>query len=164
MYAGSISAKPSLSLPAKLRRRSLPRPRPAAEPSTDKGDNREKALALWRDKASIRAEPWSSFIFSPARSNSRDDLAGEVLRWHPRSGAMLALFRNILTGEPQAVSRTFLDREGKKLGRKFLGPVACAAVMLDAFDEVLEGLHIGEGVETCTAARRLGLRPAWALG
>ena len=26
------------------------------------------------------------------------------------------------------------------------------------------GLHVGEGVETCLAARQLGLRPAWALG
>jgi hypothetical protein len=29
---------------------------------------------------------------------------------------------------------------------------------------VLAGLHIGEGVETCMAARQLGLRPCWALG
>jgi putative DNA primase/helicase len=25
-------------------------------------------------------------------------------------------------------------------------------------------LHVGEGVETCMAARQLGLRPTWALG
>ena len=25
-------------------------------------------------------------------------------------------------------------------------------------------LHIGEGVETCMAARQLGLKPTWALG
>ena len=104
-----------------------------------------------------------------------DDLAGDVLRWHPRIGAMLALFRSIDTGRPQAVSRMFFDAEGRlrvriatETGRKtkrwFLGPVRGAAVMLDRFDEVLGGLHIGEGLETCMAARQLGLRPTWALG
>jgi putative DNA primase/helicase len=93
-----------------------------------------------------------------------DELAGRVIRWHPGIGAMLALFCNVLTGEPRAISRTFLDREGKKLGRKFLGPVRSAAVMLDPFDCVTHGLFIGEGVETCMAARQFNLRPVWALG
>jgi Toprim domain/CHC2 zinc finger len=141
----------------------LARGRPAAEPSTDNGDNREKALALWREGDDPRPTVVKLYLNSRTLELD-DDLAGEVLRWHPRIGAMLALFRNILTGEPQAVSRTFLDREGKKLGRKFLGPVWGAAIMLDAFDEVLGGLHAGEGVETCMAARQLGLRPCWALG
>ena len=77
---------------------------------------------------------------------------------------MVALLRNVHTDVPQAVSRTFLDREGRKIERKFLGPVGGAAVKLDADDAVLSGLHVGEGVETCMAARQLGLRPAWALG
>jgi hypothetical protein len=93
-----------------------------------------------------------------------DEIAGEVLRWNPRVGAMVALFRNIFTGEPQAVLRTFLDRDGRKIERKFLGPVALAAVMLDSFDSVLGGLHVCEGVETGIAAHLLGLRPVWALG
>jgi len=74
------------------------------------------------------------------------------------------LFRNIETNRPQAVSRTFLDRDGRKIERKFLGRVGGAAVKLDPDQNVLAGLHVGEGVETCLAARQLGLRPAWALG
>jgi hypothetical protein len=77
---------------------------------------------------------------------------------------MVALYRNIKTDEPQAISRTFLDGDGNKLERRFLGPVGGAAVKLDADEDVLSGLHIGEGVETCLAARQLGLRPTWALG
>ena len=77
---------------------------------------------------------------------------------------MLALFRNIVTDEPQAISRTFLDHEARKRERKFLGPVGGAAIKLDADEDVLGGLHIGEGIETCMTARMLGLRPAWALG
>ena len=45
-----------------------------------------------------------------------------------------------------------------------MGPVGGAAIKLDADEDVLGGLHIGEGIETCMAARMLGLRPAWALG
>jgi hypothetical protein len=93
-----------------------------------------------------------------------DDLADGVIRWSARSGAMLALFRNIRTGRPQAVSRTFLDPDARKIERKFLGPVGGAAIMLDAFDQVSHGLHVGEGLESCQAARQLGLRPCWALG
>jgi hypothetical protein len=146
------------SMPASQARPKPPEPKPK-----DEDDNREKALALWREGTDPRV-PVVKLYFLGRALELDDGLAGEILRWHPRIGAMLALFRNVLTGEPQAVSRTFLDREGKKLGRKFLGPVACAAVMLDAFDEVLEGLHISEGIETCMAARAFGLRPAWALG
>lgn len=147
--------------------RSLPAPQARLKPpepkSKDDSDNREKALALWREGDDPRVPVVERYLNNRALELD-GDIAGEVLRWHPRIGAMLALFRNILAGEPQAVSRTFLDREGKKLGRKFLGPVWGAAVMLDPFDEVPMGLHIGEGVETCMAARQLGLRPCWALG
>ena len=45
-----------------------------------------------------------------------------------------------------------------------MGPVGGAAIMLDGFDAVRAGAPIGEGVETCQAARQLGLKPCWALG
>jgi putative DNA primase/helicase len=61
-------------------------------------------------------------------------------------------------------SRTFLDPEARKPKRKFLGPVGGAAIKLDADGDVTSGLHIGEGVETCMAARQLGLKPVWVLG
>jgi hypothetical protein len=118
---------------------------------------------LWR--ASL--DPRGTIVECYLRSRGLDlgeDLAGDVLRWHPRIGAMLALFRNLLTGEPQAISRTFLDHEGKKLGRKFLGPTRGAAIKLDADEDGLGRLHVGEGIESCLAARALGLRPTWALG
>jgi putative DNA primase/helicase len=120
------------------------------------------ALDVWRravDPVGTLAERY----FAGRGLELGADIAGEAVRWHPRLGAAVALFRNIKTGEPKAVTRIFLDREGRKLARKFLGPVGGAAVMLDPFDAVSGGLHIGEGVETCMAARQLGLRPTWAL-
>jgi Toprim domain/CHC2 zinc finger len=136
---------------------------PAASPATDNGDKRKKALALWVEGVDPRRTVAERYLNSRALALD-DDGAGDVIRWHPRIGALVALFRNVLTGEPQAVCRTFLDAQARKIGRKFLGTVWGAVIMLNAFDEVLEGLQVGEGVETCMAARQLGLRPCWAVG
>jgi putative DNA primase/helicase len=141
---------------------SRPAPRPiAAPPLAD--DKTGPALALWRQGIDPRGTLVERYLSSRALDLG-DDVAGEVLRWHPGIGAMLALFRDIVSDEPRAVSRTFLDRERRKLSRKFLGPVGGAAIKLDADENVLGGLHISEGAETGMAARQLGLRPTWALG
>jgi putative DNA primase/helicase len=132
------------------------------EPRED-DDRAAVALEVWRGGINPRGTLAERYLNSRALELGAD-IADDVLRWHPRIGAMLALFRNIRTDEPQAVSRTFLDHDGRKLGRKFLGPVGGAAMKLDANEEVTHGIHIGEGAETCLAARQLGLRPCWALG
>jgi Toprim domain-containing protein/CHC2-type zinc finger protein len=122
------------------------------------------ALKLWSEGLDPRGT-LAEIYLATRRLDLSEDLAGNVLRWHPRIGAMLALFRNIRMDEPQAISRTFLDGEGRKIERKFLGPVAGCAVKLDADGEVTNGLHIGEGVETTMTARQVeDRRPAWALG
>ena len=140
--------------------KTIPAPPLTPEPDCNKTD---AAVTMWRaacDPLGTLAQRYLS-----ARGLDLDqDLAGEALRWHSGAGAMLALFRNVWTGEPQAISRTYLDVEARKLSRKFLGPVGGAAVMLDSFDAVTHDLHLAEGVETAIAARMLGLRPAWALG
>ena len=139
---------------------------PGPAPADDGGDRGKKivdALEVWRNGVDPRGTLAERYLNSRGLELGAN-IADDVLRWHPRIGAMLALFRNIRTDEPQAVSRTFLDREGRKLERKFLGAVGGAAMKLDANEEVTHGIHIGEGVETCLAARQLGLRPCWALG
>jgi CHC2 zinc finger/Toprim domain len=138
-------------------------PRRPTPPRPQNDGGRNRALLLWREGVDPRRTLVEAHL-KARQVEFGDDVAGEVLRWHPSIGAMVAVFRNIQTNEPQAISRTFLDREGRKLGRKFLGPVGGAAVKLDPDEEVLGGLHIGEGIETCLAARQLGLRPTWALG
>ncbi len=141
-------------------------PRRPPKPEPDDESREEKiraAIAVWRSGADPRGTLVETYLRS--RGLDLDDyVADEVLDWHPGIHAMVALFRDVHTNRPQAVCRTFLDAEGRKLERKFLGPVGGAAIMLDPFDDVLGGLHIGEGLETCMAARQLGLRPTWALG
>jgi hypothetical protein len=98
-------------------------------------------------------------------------MADEVVRFHPslnfeerKVGAVVALFRDIATNKPCGIHRTFLDDDAHKLGRKMLGRVRGAAIKLDDDASVTIGLTIGEGLETCLAARLAGFRPVWALG
>jgi hypothetical protein len=137
------------------------RPTEASQRAPD--DGRTRALHLWNAGADPRGTLVERYLASRCLELG-EDIAGEVLRWHPGIRAMLALFRDIRTDEPRAICRTFLDHEGRKIERKFLGPVRGCAVKLDADEETTHRLHVGEGVETCMAARQLGLRPTWALG
>jgi hypothetical protein len=104
-----------------------------------------------------------------------DALAGRVLRFHPRCPwrnedtgtikylpALIVPFRSIDDGEITGIHRIALQPDGHKLGKRMLGIVHRTAVVLD--DDVGDELAIGEGVETCMAARMLGITPVWALG
>jgi hypothetical protein len=79
--------------------------RPAPAPA-DEGDDRGKKIAdaieLWRDSVDPRGTVVQAYLKSRVLALD-DDVAGSVIRWNPRIGAMIALFRNILTDEPQAV-------------------------------------------------------------
>ena len=103
-----------------------------------------------------------------------DDVAGTVLRFHPacpwrgeNTGAavqvlaLVAAFRSIDDDAVTAIQRVALTADGGKIDRRMLGVVHRAAVKLNPAGDTL---HVGEGVETCLAARQLGHAPAWALG
>ena len=77
---------------------------------------------------------------------------------------MLAVMQNLHTNEMTAVQRTALTPEGRKVGRRMLGVASEAAIKLVPDVEVALGLTVGEGFETCLAARLAGFRPVWALG
>jgi putative DNA primase/helicase len=94
-----------------------------------------------------------------------------VIRHHPglklngtTFGGMVALFTDIRSNIPCAIQRTFLDHAGCKINRRMLGPAKGAAIKIDAHDSITTGLVIGEGLETCLAARQAGFRPVWAVG
>jgi len=63
-----------------------------------------------------------------------------------------------------AISRTYLDPEGRKLGKaKTLGSPA-GIVRLSRDEDVLEGLRLAEGLESALSAAAIGLRPVWSTG
>lgn len=132
-----------------------------------------RALAIWNDAVDPRGTPAEQYLASRALALD-DDVSGNVLRYHPavpwrdeNSGvtvgvpALVAAFRSIDDDQITAVQRVALTADGKKIGRRMLGIVHRAAVKLDPAGATL---HVGEGVETALAARRLGHAPAWALG
>jgi hypothetical protein len=128
------------------------------------------AVRIWNEAKDPRGSLVAQYLASRGLELP-DDLAGTVIRFHPALkfdggylGGMLALFRDIGTDEPCGIHRTFLDSAGRKVHRKMLGRAGGAAIKLDPDATVALGLHIGEGAETCLAARLAGFRPVWALG
>ena len=102
----------------------------------------------------------------------------DAIGWHPavyfnepghalhgrKLGAIIAVMTDPVTAEPTgAISRTYIH-EGRKLGKaKTLGSPA-GIIRLSEDADVLEGLHIAEGLETALAGMSIGLRPMWAAG
>jgi putative DNA primase/helicase len=63
-----------------------------------------------------------------------------------------------------AVSRTYIDENLRKIGKaKTLGSPA-GVVRLSRDEDVLQGLHLAEGLETALSAVAKGLRPVWSTG
>jgi putative DNA primase/helicase len=141
----------------------------------------KRAQAVWNEAADPRGTRAVQYLMARAL-DLPDDLAGAVLRFHPRCPwrnedtgrteripALLAAFRSINDDDITAVHRIRLDQPQRwpKADRRMLGLVHRAAVKLDP---VATTLIIGEGVETCMAARQcmvtgdIERAPIWALG
>jgi putative DNA primase/helicase len=148
------------------------RPEPSEQEQADAKRRQDSIGGFWREASHPRGTLVEPYLNSRGLDELPEEIAGSVIRFHPacafgegeRHPCMIALMRNIATDEPIGIHRTALTPDGKKLGRKMLGAAAGAAIKLDADENVTQGLAIGEGVETCLAARQLGLRPVWALG
>jgi hypothetical protein len=156
-----------------------PKPTPRQPKPTVASDDKsriERARKIWAASLDPRGTIVETYLHSRALDLD-DDVAGAVLKFHPACPwrdkdadktifvpAMIAAMRSITTDKITAIHRTWLSADGRKRDRRMLGVVAGAAIKLDADEDLLGGLHIGEGVETCLSARQLGLRPTWALG
>jgi hypothetical protein len=134
----------------------------------------ERAIAIWDEAKDPRGTLAQTYLNVHRKLDLDDDLAGDVLRFHSRCPwrnettgktdrvpALIAAFRSIDDGTITAIHRIALNSDGSKISRRMLGVVHRAAVMLDPIGTELA---IGEGIETCLAARLLGVRPTWALG
>lgn len=127
------------------------------------------ARSIWNtgtDPRGTEAEAYlaSRSLFLPP------ELSGTVLRFHPACPweggtvpCLIAAFRDVTGNAVTGIHRIRLDQPGRwpKAERKMLGLVAGSAVKLDP---VGLALVIGEGIETCMAARQLGFSPVWAVG
>lgn len=148
-------------------------PPASAAPAAPKDDaaRTRAALAIWAEAIAINGTIAETYL--AARG-----LAGEAsaaLRYHPAlrhpnaAGtfpALVALVVSTETGEPVAIHRTYLHRDGTgKAGvepaKASKGPIRGGAIMLH---EPAAGapLVIGEGIETSLSAGRMIGAPAWA--
>jgi putative DNA primase/helicase len=138
-------------------------------------DNTARAVALWNGAVDPRGTRVERYLRRRGL-DLPDDIAGRIARyheacpWRAEDGtiqyrpAMLTAFRLITTDRLVAVHRTLISDAGEKIDRRMLGPVAGAAIKIDADENVEQGLTVGEGFESCLAAHALGFRPVWALG
>lgn len=157
--------------PDEVARRANARQQAEAQERAAIARRQRSAVTIWQEART----PVGTLVETYLRSRCLDlpeEIAGDVLRFHARcpfgegttAPAMVAALRCVRTSDIVGIHRTALTPDGVKVGRKMLGTAAGAAIMLDAEDTVSTGLNIGEGIETCLAARQLGLRPTWALG
>lgn len=134
------------------------------------------ALRLWTEACDPTGTPVEIYLRHRGLSLPADP--GEVLRYHPacpfagtRTPAMIALVRNIRTDAPQAIHRTALSLDGRKVAvagkeRAALGPIAGGAVKLAPDTEVTTCLGIGEGIESTLSLRHFpefGASPVWSV-
>jgi hypothetical protein len=129
----------------------------------------ERAVELWHKAQDPRGTIAEKYLHA-RKLDLPPELCISVLRFHPRcpwegglAPCLIAPFRSITSDQITAIHRIRLDQPEAwpKVKRKMFGPVKGSAIKLDA---VVDGVVVGEGLETCLAARQLGFRPVWALG
>jgi putative DNA primase/helicase len=139
-------------------------------------DRISRARELWDEGSDPRNTLVEIYLSSRALVLP-PELAGPVIRFHESCPwfdqckgavvyvpAMIAVMRSLYSNEITAIHRSALTPDGRKIERRMLGVARNAAIKLDDDADVSMGLIIGEGFETCLAARLAGFRPVWALG
>jgi hypothetical protein len=141
-----------------------------------------RIAAIVRELVSVGTPPGELYL-REARGIDTDSIADvleriDAIGWHPsvlfreqshsldceRLGCIVGVMTDPITAKPTgAISRTYLH-EGLKVGKaKTLGsPVGI--VRLSADEDVVEGLCLAEGLETCLGAMAKGFRPCWSTG
>jgi hypothetical protein len=150
-----------------------------SKPDGNDQDKRKRfALDIWHAARPAEGTPVEAYL-------KRRGLvlpSSEVVRYHQACAfgghkvpAMIALVRNIITNEPQAIHRTALDPHGKKvafnlgaasLERMSLGPIKGGAVKLTDDAEVTQALGVGEGIESTLSLQSQAEwygSPVWSL-
>jgi Toprim domain len=168
--------KAALGLEAQSRRSWRPNPSRVRRrtPARSSAENTPRALEIFAEAGPIPGTIAMTYFASRGIAGNIVELLPdlhEVVRFHPRCPygpgehpCIVALLRDVVTSRPCGIHRTLLDSSGRKLDRKMLGRAKYAAIKLDHAENVTLGLHVGEGLETCLAARLAGFAPVWALG
>jgi hypothetical protein len=164
----------------KLTGEDWPKPQPAAndgpKPVTSSSKHGPQAGRIWRASGPIFGTVAEIYLQTRGIGLEQIPDIDDVLRFHPacpfsdaRAPCLIALVRDAVTDAPNAIMRTALTDDGRKIDRKALGPIGGGAIKLWPDAAVTTGLVIGEGLETVASAatriehRSTWLQPAWAL-
>ena len=142
---------------AQLARVPLPKPPPPSRDDTDVG--RWIARKLWMEATPLAGTLGERYFVEQRRLDIVRSALTHAVRWHGGKRAVIALMTDAVTGLPVGVHRTFVDTEGRKLGRKMLG--SQGVIRLSADEEVGSALGIAEGIEDALAVMLSGWRPVW---
>jgi putative DNA primase/helicase len=152
-----------------------------AEPNRD-AFVAKRIVAIVREVVPVRGSRGELYLRETRAidTNSIADMLERIgaIGWHPsvqfreqghpldgiRLGCIVGVMTDPVTAKPTgAISRTYIH-EGRKIGKaKTLGwPVGI--VRLSADEDVVGGLYLAEGLETCLGAIAKGFRPCWSTG
>jgi hypothetical protein len=160
------------------RRRNQPRPDPRYRPAYRSARG---PAGLWKPLWHEARDPIETPVEWYLARERRTPLwsgAADAIRWHPscpfrgvRTGCMMSLVRNVVTDQPQAIHRTAIDAQGRKVwingkDRLALGPSGGGAIKLWPDVEVSTCLGVGEGIESTLSIRlhpEFWNVPVWSL-
>ncbi len=163
-----------------------PTPNVRGEDDEQKAHSLAQAAAYVREMRPVRDTHGERYLRELRRIDTEEvEAIGDVLEridalgWHPsvyfhepghplhgrRLGCIIAVMTDPVTARPTgAINRTYIDENLHKVGKaKTLGSPA-GVVRLSLDEDVLEGLHLAEGLETALSAMAAGLRPVWSTG
>ena len=163
--ASDLAGFTSCNIPA---RREAPQPAPEPEDDPDELERMESALEIWDSVGPLRSSVAEAYLISRGIAVPDDGFhdLGFAPRCPWRNGttpAMVGLLSDIITGEPCAIHRTALTPDGRKIGRKLLGPKSGCAIKLVPDSEVGDELAIAEGIETALSGQAFGFAPTWSV-
>jgi Toprim domain/CHC2 zinc finger len=161
------------------------RPAPAATDALRDDDRDARALILARQIAfelrPILGSPGETYLRDARKivTSAIEDVLERTdgVGWHPavyfnepghalhgrKLGCIVGVMTDPITAMPTGgISRTYIHEGQKVTKAKGLGPAGIVRLSLD--EDVLERLHIAEGLETALGAMSKGLRPMWATG
>jgi hypothetical protein len=161
------------------------RPAPAATDAPRDDDHDRRVLIFAKSIAlgirPVRCTPGERYLHD-VRKIDTETIAdvlerADTIGWHPavyfnepdhalhgqKLGCIISVMTDMVTAEPTGgISRTYIHEGQKVTKAKGLGPAGIVRLSLD--EDVLERLHIAEGLETALGAMSKGLRPMWATG
>nr|WP_192182211.1 toprim domain-containing protein [Mesorhizobium amorphae] len=153
------------------------------DPSPEAMQRREFALSIWQEAKAIGGTPAERYLRGRKIEIPTVVFRGRALRFHSacpfrldngetiRLPAMVAAMVGIVSNDFRGIHRTALAPNGNGKARvrglddakKMLGSNKGAVVKLSPNEDVMQGLSIGEGIETALAVMgNFGMSPVWS--